>query len=47
MEDTLHHFQTGSDVILLGRTGKKAKAQGNALRMELVKNRKLDEETNA
>jgi len=33
MEDTLHHFDTFKDVILLGRAGKPAKAKPNALRM--------------
>jgi len=47
MEDALHRFHTFKDVFLLGRAGKKAKAKANALRMELVKKRKVDEETNA
>ena len=47
MEDALHRFHTFKDVFLLGRAGKKAKAKGNALRTELVKKRKVDEETNA
>jgi len=47
MEDTLHRFHTFKDVFLLGQSGKKAKANANALRMELVKKRKVDEETNA
>jgi len=47
MEDALCHFHTFKDVFLLGRAGKKAKAEANALRMELVKKRKVDEETNA
>jgi len=46
MEDTLHRFQTFNDVFLLGRAGQKAKAKANTLRMELVKKRKVDEETN-
>jgi hypothetical protein len=47
MEDALHHFHTFKDVVLLGRAGKTAKAKANALRMELVKKRKVDEESNA
>jgi hypothetical protein len=47
MEDALHRFQPFKDVFLLGRPGKKAKANANALRTELVKKRKVDEETNA
>jgi len=47
MEDALHRFHTLKDVFLLGQAGKRAKAKANALRMELVKKRKVDEETNA
>jgi len=47
MEDALHRFHTFKDLFLLGRVGKKAKAKANALRTELVKKRKVDEETNA
>jgi len=47
MEDALRHFHTFKDVFLLGQASKKAKAKANALRMELVKKRKVDEETNA
>jgi len=47
MEDALHHFQTFKDVFLLGRAGKKKTAKAIALRTELVKKRKVDEETNA
>jgi len=47
MEDALHRFHTLKDVFLLGRAGKRAKAKANALRMELVKKRKVDEETKA
>jgi len=47
MEHTLRCVHTFKDVVLLGRAGKKAKAKANALRMELVKKRKADEETNA
>jgi len=47
MEDALHCFHTFKDVFLLGRAGKKAKAKANALGTELVKKRKVDEETNA
>jgi hypothetical protein len=47
MEDALHRFHTFKDVFLLGPAGNKAKAKANALRTELVKKRKVDEETNA
>jgi hypothetical protein len=47
MEDALRRFHTLKDVFLLGRAGKKAKAKANALRTELVKKRKVHEETNA
>jgi hypothetical protein len=47
MEDALDRFHTFKYVFLLGRASKKAKAKANALRMELVKKRKVDEETNA
>jgi len=47
MEDALHRFHTFKDVFLLGRASKKAKAKANALRTELVKKRKVDEQTNA
>jgi hypothetical protein len=43
-EDALHPFHTFRDVFLLGRAGKKAMANANALRTELVKKRKVDEE---
>jgi len=47
MEDALRRFHIFKDVFLLGRAGKMAKAKANALRMELVKKRKVDDETNA
>jgi len=47
MEHSLHHFHTFKDIFFLGRAGKEAKAKANALRTELVKKRKVDEETNA
>jgi hypothetical protein len=47
LEDALHRFHTFKDVFVLGRAGKKAKAKANALRMELVKKRKVDKDTNA
>jgi len=47
MEDVLHRFHTFKDVFLLGRAGNEGKAKANALRTELVKKRKVDEETNA
>jgi hypothetical protein len=47
MEDALNSFDTFKDVFLLGRASKIVKAKANALRMQLVKNRKLDKETHA
>jgi len=47
MEDDLRRFHTFKDVFLLGRAGKKVKAKAIALRTELVKKRKVGEETNA
>jgi hypothetical protein len=47
VEDALHRVHTFKDVFLLGRAGKKAMAQANAMRMELVKKQKVDEETHA
>jgi hypothetical protein len=47
IEDALHHSHTFQDVFLLGRAVKKAKAKANALRTDLVKKRKVEEETNA
>jgi len=47
MEDALNRFHTFKDVFLLGHAGKEEKAKANALRTELVKERKADEETNA
>jgi len=47
MEDALHRFHTFKDVFLLRRARKKEKAKENALRIELVKKRKVDEEKNA
>jgi len=47
MEDAWSCFHTFNDVFLLGRAGTEAKAKPNALRTELVKKRKVDEETNA
>jgi len=47
MEDTFHRLHTFKDILLLGQAGKKAMAKANALRMELVKQRKVNEETNA
>jgi len=44
MEDALHCFHTFKDVFLPGQDGKKAKARCNALRTDLVKKRKVDEE---
>jgi hypothetical protein len=47
MEEAWHRFHTFKDGFLLGRTRPKGQAEPNALRTELVKNRKVDEETNA
>jgi hypothetical protein len=47
LQDALSRFQTFNDVVLRGRAGKKAKAKPNALRTELEKKRKVEEETNA
>jgi len=47
MEDALHRFHTFKDVFLLGRASEKAKAKANVLRTELVKKRKVNEESNA
>jgi len=47
MEDALRHFHTFKDGSLLGRASKNAKGKVNALRTELVKKGKVDEETNA
>jgi len=47
MDDALHRFHSFKDVFLLGRAGKKARAKANALRTDLVKKRKVDEESNA
>jgi len=47
MEDALRCFHTIKNVLLLGRAGRKAKAKANALRTDLVKKQKVEEETNA
>jgi len=47
MEDSFHSFHTFKDDFLLGQASKKVKSNANALRTELMKNRKLDEETSA
>jgi len=47
MEDALRYFLTFKDVFSLRRPGKVAKNKANALRTELVKKRKVDENTNA
>jgi len=47
LEDPLHRFHTFKDVFLFGRAGKKAKAKANAPSPELVKKRKVHQETNA
>jgi len=47
IDDALHHVHTFKDVVLLGRAGKKVMANANALSTELIKKRKVDEETHA
>jgi len=47
IEDFLRRFHTFKDGYLIGRGGTKAKAKANTLRMDHVKKRKVDEETNA
>jgi len=47
IEDASRRFHTVKDVFLLGQASKWAKAKASALRTELVKKRKVDEETNA
>jgi len=47
MDDALHRFRTVKYDFLLGRAGRKEKAKAIPLRMELVKKRKVDKETNA
>jgi hypothetical protein len=47
LEGAWLHFHAFKDVFLLGRASDKAKAKANTLRTELVKKRKVDEETNA
>jgi len=47
MEDALLRFFTFNDVFLLWRAGNEAKAKAKALRTELVKKRKDNEETYA
>jgi len=47
MEDPLRHFHTFNDVFLSRRAGNEAMAKANILPMELMKNRKVHEETNA
>jgi len=47
MEDALCRYRTFKDFFLLGQASKKEKAKANTLKTELVKKRKVDEETNA
>jgi hypothetical protein len=47
MEDALHCFHSFKDVLLIGRATKKAKPIADALRTELVKKQKVEEETKA
>jgi superfamily II RNA helicase len=45
--DALHRFHTFKDLFSLVQAGKDAKANASALRIELLKKHKVDEETNA
>jgi hypothetical protein len=47
MEDALGRCHTFKHLFVLGRAGREAKANAIALKMELLKNDKVDEETNA
>jgi hypothetical protein len=47
MEYAFCRFHNLKDVFLLGRAGKKVMVKSNALRIELIKKRKVDKETNA
>jgi hypothetical protein len=47
MEDSYRCFHSFKDVVLIGRAGNRAKPKYNALRMDLVKMQKVNEETNA
>jgi len=47
MEDELHRCDMSKDVFLVGRAGIEVKAKAHALTMELVKKRKVDNETHA
>jgi len=47
LEDPLCRFPTFKDDFLLGQAGKRVNDKVNALRIELVKKRKVDKETNA
>jgi len=46
IEDSLHWFHPFKDIFLFGRAGKKANANANALRTELMKKRKVDDYSN-
>jgi len=47
MQDAMCRFHTLKDVLIVGRASKEAKPEPNALRTELMKKRKVDDETNA
>jgi len=47
VEDPSRSYHPSKDVFLLGRAGSNPKARANALRIELVKKRKIEKETNA
>jgi hypothetical protein len=47
MQDALHRVHTLKDGFLLRRAGNMTKAKAKALRMELVKKRKVDKEINS
>jgi hypothetical protein len=46
LEDALHRFHTIKDIVLLGRACKSPTAEANTQRKQLLKKRKVDEETN-
>ena len=46
MDDALRCFHTFKDLFLLWQAREEVKAKGNALRTELVKKRKVEEDTN-
>jgi len=47
MQNAFRLFHTFKDVFLLGRASNKAMAKAKAMKMELIKKRKVDDKTNA